>query len=403
MNVFRTSERRGPRLALLGAAALALAAALTACGGKSNAEPASGEAVLQGSQIVFPAGHPQLRLLKLAPARPSSAVDVALSAKLVWNEDRTQRIYPAFAGRVERIAVDVGSSVRPGTVLASLASPDFGSAQADAARAEADQALAQKQLQRQRELLGAGIVAQRDFEQAQADAARAEAEVARARARVRMYGGGTGVNQQLSLRSGVAGIVVERNLNPGQELRPDQSGPGAPALFVVSDPTSLWVQIDAREAEVGTLQVGSVFELEVPAYPRRRFEGRVMALADAIDPLTRTVKVRGIVANADRQLKSEMLATAHVQRRQSDGVVVPASAVLLRGEKHWVFVSPKPGVFEAREVEQGAANAQQVILKHGLEVGEQVVTENALLLDRQMAVAQVGALPAPGASKAAQP
>lgn len=399
MNDFLTSKRR----ALLATATLALAAGLAACNGSPAVEPASGEAVLQGSQLIFPAGHPQLRLLKLEAARPSSAVDVALSAKLVWNEDHTQRLYPAFAGRVDRIGADIGSPVRPGTVLARLASPDFGSAQADAARAEADQVLTQKQLQRQRELLGAGIVAQRDFEQAQADAARAEAEVARARARVRMYGGGSGVNQELALRAGIAGIVVERNLNPGQELRPDQSGPGVPALFVVSDPSSLWVQIDAREGDVGTLQVGSVFELEVPAYPGRRFPGQVTALADAIDPLTRTVKVRGSVANAERLLKSEMLATAHVQRRQSDGVVVPASAVLLRGDKHWVFVSPKPGVFEPREVVQGAAGAQQIILKRGLEVGEQVVTENALLLDRQMAVAQANAQPAPPAPKASQP
>ncbi|MFG6485899.1 efflux RND transporter periplasmic adaptor subunit [Roseateles sp. BYS78W] len=383
---------------LLAAAMAAMTAGLAACNGESTAAPAPAEAVLQGQQLIFPAGHPQLRLLRLEAARPGAAVDVPLSAKLVWNEDRTQRVYPAFAGRVDRIATDIGRSVKPGQVLAELASPDFGAAQADAARAEADHALAAKQLARQRELLAAGIVAQRDFEQAQADAARAEAELARARARVRMYGGAVGpnmgVNQQLSLRAGIAGTVVERNLNPGQELRPDQSGPGVPALFVISDPSTLWVQIDARESEVGTLQPGSAFELELAAYPGRRFEGRVTALADAIDPSTRTIKVRGTVANADRLLKAEMLATAHVQRSAGEGVVVPASAVLLRGEKHWVFVSPKPGVFEPREVQTGATGAQQVVLRRGLEAGEQIVVENALLLDRQLAAAQLSAQPA---------
>ncbi|MDG0832784.1 efflux RND transporter periplasmic adaptor subunit [Roseateles saccharophilus] len=388
------------RLAVL-AGAVALSAGLAACNGESAAAPAAAEAVLQGQQLIFPAGHPQLRLLKLEPARPGGTVDVPLSAKLVWNEDRTQRIYPAFAGRVDRIATDIGRVVKPGQVLAELASPDFGAAQADAARAEADQALTHKQLQRQRELLAAGVVAQRDFEQAQADAARAEAELARARARVRMYGGGSGVNQQLALRAGIAGTVVERNLNPGQELRPDQSGPGVPAVFVISDPGTLWVQIDARESEVGTLQPGSAFELELAAYPGRRFEGRVTALADVIDPSTRTIKVRGAVANAERLLKAEMLATAHVQRAAGEGVVVPAGAVLLRGEKHWVFVSPRPGVFELREVQAGAMGAQQVVLRRGLEVGEQVVVENALLLDRQMAAAQASAQPV--SAKASQP
>jgi cobalt-zinc-cadmium efflux system membrane fusion protein len=383
------------RPALLATATAGLLA-MAGCNSDTSAAPAPGEAVLQGHQLVFPAGHPQLRLLKLEAARPGSAVDLALSARLVWDEDRTQRIYPAFAGRVERIATDIGRAVKPGQVLAELASPDFGTAQADAARAAADQALAAKQLQRQGELLAAGVVARRDFEQAEADAARAEAELARARARVQMYGGGAGVSQHLALRAGIAGLVVERNLNPGQELRPDQSGPGVPPLFVISDPSRLWVQIDARESEVGTLRPGSVFELELAAYPGRRFAGQVVALADTIDPSTRTVKVRGAVDNAERLLKAEMLATAHVQRLAGEGVVVPASAVLLAGDKHWVFVSPKPGVFETREVQVATAGAQQALVRRGLEAGEQVVADNALLLDRQLRIAQ-------SAAKVAQP
>lgn len=382
-----------PRLLAWAAAAL-ICQALSGCGRETTAAPAPSEPALQGQQLIFPAGHPQLRLLKLSPAQPGGAVDVALSAKLVWNEDRTQRLYPAFAGRVERITADLGQPVKAGQVLAELASPDFGAAQADAARAEADHALTRKQLERQRELLTAGVVAQRDFEQAQADAARADAELLRAQARVRLYGGGSGVSQQLTLRAGLAGTVVERNVNPGQEVRPEQGGPGMPALYVISDPASLWVQIDARESELELFRPGRSFELELAAYPGRRFEGRVVALGDAIDPQTRTIKVRGVVGNADRLLKAEMLATAHVARAAGAGVVVPASAVMLKGDKHWVFVSPKPGVFELREVQPSSEGAQQAVLTRGVQAGEQVVIENALLLERQMAVAQAGAQPA---------
>ena len=272
------------RLAPL-ALSLALAGLVGAC--KNNAPPPVPEAaepILRGHQLVFPDKHPQLALLKIVPASAGTAVDLALSAKLVWNESRTQRIYPAFAGRVERIGVDVGEAIKPGTLLAALASPDFGQAQADAARARADQAQARQQLQRQRELLDAGIAARRDYEAAEAEAARSAAELSRTEARIRLYGGGGSVNQQLALRASVAGVVVERNINPGQELRPDQSGPGVPALFVVSDPSTLWVQIDARENEVGAIKVGSKFELEVPAWPapsrwRRRWPGRAAAAA----------------------------------------------------------------------------------------------------------------------------
>jgi cobalt-zinc-cadmium efflux system membrane fusion protein len=152
---------------------------------------------VQGKQLRFPAGHPQLALLPTQAARPATDIVVELPARLVWNEEHTQRIYPAFAGRVGRIDADVGQRVQPGSVLAHLASPEFGQAQADTARAQVDAPM-DKAVQRQRELFAAGIIARKDLEQSEADAARAQAEVARAQARTALYGGSAQVNQQLA-------------------------------------------------------------------------------------------------------------------------------------------------------------------------------------------------------------
>ncbi len=191
--------------------------------------PATPQPVLQGNQLRFPAGSAQLALLRTYAAAPSKAVPVELPARLVWNEERTQRIYAPFAGRILAIKVDVGQAVKPGTPLAELASPDFGQAQADAARAQTDLALSRKTMQRQKELLDAGIVARKEYEQAEAEAQRAATDVARTQARVRLYGSGrsaSAIDQHLNLVAGINGIVVERNLNPGQEVRPDQMRPG---------------------------------------------------------------------------------------------------------------------------------------------------------------------------------
>ena len=299
----------------LTASAAATALVLLAACNEAPAPPPEAPApILQGNQLRFAPNHPQLALLGIATAAPGKAISVELPARLVWNEERTQRIYPAFAGRVMSIKADVGQAVKPGTLLAQLASPDYGIAQADTVKAGADARLTQKSLQRQRELFEAGIIARKDLDVAEADAARSQAEIQRAEARTRLYGGGGGVNQQLALLATISGVVVERNLNPGQEVRPDQSGPGVPALYVITDPTSLWVQIDARESEIGTLKPGATFELIIPTLPGQKFEGRVTAAADYIDPSTRTIKVRGVVANPDRKLKAEMLATAKIER-----------------------------------------------------------------------------------------
>lgn len=377
---------RPTRHAPIAALTLCLLALLAGCQDKT--EPVAGTPlpIIENNQLRYPAGHPQLKLLVTETARQARTFDVELPARLVWNEERTQRIYPAFAGRVSRIVADVGQRVGAGQVLAELASPEFGAAQADTSRAQADAQLAKQALMRQRELFDAGVVARKDLEQAEADAARTQAEVARAQARTRLYGSSAGVNQMLGLRSDIAGTVVERNLNPGQELRPDSSG-NAP-LFVVTDPTTLWVQIDAQEADVRDLRPGAKVQLMVPVLGERPFEATVRAVTDQIDPGTRTIKVRASVANPERLLKSEMLAKVRYARAVGKSVEVPASAVFLRDKEHYVFVQNAPGVFEPRDVKVLVEGAQKVLLSEGLKDGEQVVVQNGLLLARELRIAR---------------
>lgn len=339
--------------------------------------------IVQGHQIRFAPNHPQLALLGTTAATASPSISIELPAKLIWNEDRTQRVYASFAGRVSSIRVDVGQSVSRGQALATLASPEFGTAQADTAKALADVRITQKTLARQQELFAAGIIARKELDAAEADAARATAESARADARTKLYGGThSSAQQQLTLSSNLAGVVVERNLNPGQELRPEQSGVGVPPLFVVSDPSHLWVQIDAKETDMAALKFGANFELVVPSLGNKVFAATIKTVGDFIDPVTRTIKVRGAIANPDRLLKTEMLGTAKLTRKIDGGVLIPAAAALLNGAKHFVFIQGALGMFEPREVELGFEGPKQVLVVSGLSAGELVVSENTLLLAR---------------------
>lgn len=371
--------------ALMPTLGLTLLTLLSACQDKPEPVAAAPLPIIENQQLRYPAQHPQLPLLVTEPARAASQFEVELPARLVWNEERTQRIYPAFAGRVIRMAADVGQRVGAGQVLAELASPEFGAAQADTTRAQADARLATQALQRQRELFEAGVVARKDLEQAEAEATRAQAEVARAQARTRLYGSSAGVNQLLGLRSDMAGTVVERNLNPGQELRPDNAQ--AP-LFVVTDPSHLWVQIDAQEADLRDLRPGAKVQLLVPALGGQAFEATIRTVTDQIDPASRTIKVRATVSNPERLLKSEMLAKVRYARAVGQSVEVPASAVFLRDKAHYVFVQPSPGVFEPRNVAVLVEGSQKMLLAQGLQVGERVVVQNGLLLARELRIAR---------------
>ncbi|MFM2427978.1 MAG: hypothetical protein RL707_1805 [Pseudomonadota bacterium] len=222
----------------------------------------------------------------------------------------------------------------------------------------------------------------------EAEALRAKAELARAQARTRMYGSANTVNQQLGLAATIRGVVVERNLSAGQEVRPDQGGPGNQALFVVSDPTLLWVQIDARESDTASLKPGTKIVLTLPNFTDQTFEAKITAAGDFIDSNTRSIKVRAVIDNTQRLLKAEMLGTARIERKLAAGVLVPASAVQLRGIEHWAYVQTEPGVFEPRRVKLGYEGLLEVLIVDGVQAGELVVKDNSLLLAREFRIAQ---------------
>jgi len=367
-------------------------------------KPPAPQPIVQGQQLRFPAGHPQLALLGTTEAKAAESITLELPARLVWNEERTQRIYPAFAGRVLTLNADIGQSVNAGQVLATLASPEFGAAQADTAKAMADAQVADRALARHQTLFEADVISRKELDLTEADALRARAELARAQARTRMYGSSANtVNQQLGLAATVKGVVVERNLSAGQEVRPDQGGPGNQALFVVSDPSVLWVQIDAREADTASLKPGTKITLTLPNFPGQTFDAKITATGDFIDSNTRSIKVRAVIDNAQRLLKAEMLGTARIERKLTAGVLVPASAVQLRGTEHWAYVQTEPGVFEPRRVKLGYEGLQEVLIVDGVQANELVVKENSLLLAREFRNAQDDAKPHTSATGSAAP
>jgi cobalt-zinc-cadmium efflux system membrane fusion protein len=110
-----------------------------------------------------------------------------------------------------------------------------------------------------------------------------------------------------------------------------------------------------------------------------------------LDPNTRTIKVRGVVANPERLLKAEMLGTARIQRKLAEGVMVPASAVFLRGTSHWVFIQSSPGTFEPKQVKVGYEGAKESLVTSGLSPADVVVSENGLLLAREFRIAEEAA------------
>ncbi len=377
------------------AVAAALAASLAAfsagCGkAHPSAEPPA--PAVDGDTIAFAEGAPQLASFALEPATREAAPPATVTGRLAWDEDATVRVLPPVAGRIVALRGAVGSRVAAGDVLAELSSPDYGQAQADAARAVADFAAATRNRDRAARLFERGAAPRKDLEAADSDLSRARAEASRTSARLTRWGGdpaslldiARGPDQLFRLLAPLPGVIVERNANSGQEVRPDAPAP----LFVVTNPRSLWVWLDVTERDLSLLSPGERLAVRSSAWPGRTFDGHLTLVGDALDPATRTVRARGRVENLDGLLKAEMYVTVEVSAKGAvTAVVVPARAVLGDGATRWCFVESGPRRFLRTKVAVGPERSGKVPVLSGISEGARVVTDGSLLLSSLFASA----------------
>lgn len=351
--------------------------------GDASPEVPAGEALLTRAQL-------QRGGIELAPAAAVDLPDaVTLGGRLAFDDLRVTHVFSPVTGRVTRVLAGPGQRVRRGTPLATILSPDVGSAVADVAKADSDLARARHEYQRQQELFEARAGARKDLEAAESAWRKAEAEADRAREKTRLLGEGRldRVTEEFVLTAPIDGEVVARAVSPGTEVQGQYSGASsAVELFTIGDTSRLWVLADAYEVDLPRLREGDPVEIGVAAAPGRTFRGTIDWISDVLDPQLRTLKVRCEIQNADRVLKPEMYEAVTVKVPGREVVTVPRQALLRVGDDRLVLVAKgeRPGgriAFERRVVlaDEGRADGL-VAVQGGLSGGEQVVVRGAILV-----------------------
>lgn len=355
----------------------------------SHAKPAApvDKPRTQSSRLSLPDEAGQLAFLKLetlvTAALPASE---PMNARLSLADDQTARIFPPLAGRVISLQASIGDTVKAGAPLAILDAPDFGQAIADLRKAEADSSQKIKALSRAEILFQGDALARRDLEAAEADAHASKAESERARLRLaNLAPAGSSIEgQRLVLRAPLAGIVVDRQANPGTEVRPDAPNP----LFVISDLRRLWLNIDLPEKAAALARPGETVNFTLDAYPGIDFVGRVERVGAMVDPATRRIPVRAVVDNSDGRLKPEMFARATLSAPDAPQVVrLPVGALLTGGLSARVFIQVGPRDFERRVVTIARQDAEFAYLapESAVKAGDIVVVRGAMLLASELA------------------
>jgi HlyD family secretion protein len=320
-------------------------------------------------------------------------------------------------GRVTRVPVEKGNLVKPGDLLVQLDDAEARAALAQARSAvaqavarleqvdvvsvqvaseavrQAELRLAQAELKlaRNRTLAEAGSVSRSDLDDAQQVRDLAASQLASARIQASAATTGADRNlaraaleqargaeqaaaarlDNLSIRSPSAGVVTERDVEPGDVVQPGK------ALLVVARDGATQLSVQPDEKNLALLRLGQAATASADAFPSRVFPARVAYIAPAVDLSRGTVEVKLDVDAPPEFLRPDMTVSVNVETgRDPQALVVPAGAVRDPTTDPWALVV-RGGRTVRQAVKLGMRGDGLVQVLSGLDAGEAVVSPAA--------------------------
>ena len=359
---------------------------------KTDASAESSGGVATDSELVRAVTVPaeQLGRLHVEPVAVTSfRPTIQVTGTAQFNADVSTQVLAQISGPVMRILADVGAEVRRGQALALVSSPDFASTVADFRKAQAAYVQTKRVADQNEQLWKNDAIARRDLEQSQTDAASAAADRDAALQQLRALGiddasiaalrDGKDVPElQAAIRAPIDGTVVERLINPGQLLQA-----GSTPAFTIANLSSMWVQANVFESDLGSVQIGDRAEVTTTAAPTP-FVGKVTYIAALVDPATKATAVRVLVPNTRRLLKKDMYVQVTIHgSRERNGVLVPVTSVLRDDDNlPFVFVELPGGknAFGRRQITIGSRVGDRYEVTAGLKAGDRIISEGALFV-----------------------
>jgi membrane fusion protein, copper/silver efflux system len=287
-----------------------------------------------------------------------SGTSLRLTGNVVVNEREERMLTAHFPGRIERLYADfTGRFISQGERLATLYSPEL--------------------MQAQQELIQAAST--KDSQPRLYNAARerlklfnlTEAQINR----IEESGQASATTDIFATRSG---YLTQRAVSEGDYVNTGQT------LFAIFGLSSVWVELDAYENQIGQVRTGQQAKIELAASAGAELNGQVEFVDPFINPQTRTARVRLTVPNPGNLLKPGMLVNATLTGAGEHQLVIPETAVLWTGKRSVVYVKKTQGngfTFEFREIETGARTGDGYHVISGLSEGEEIAVSGVFAID----------------------
>jgi membrane fusion protein (multidrug efflux system) len=258
---------------------------------------------------------------------------------------------------ISALHFDDGDRVKAGAVLVEMMS---GEEHALLEESKARVAEAERQYQRVKSLEASGSASASLLDERRRDIETARAALTATESRL----------ADRLVKAPFDGVVGLRNISLGALVQPGD------VITTLDDDARLKLDFAVPSVFLGTLAPGVEVEARTRAFPDQLFRGTISSLDSRVDPVTRSVQVRALIDNEERLLRPGQLMTVELLRNPRQALMVPESALLHRGEAHFVFVvrAGDEPLVEKRPVEIGARRPGEVEILAGLAAGEQVIT-----------------------------
>jgi HlyD family secretion protein len=292
-------------------------------------------------------------------------------------------------GLVTRVLVEPGQWVQAGQVLAivdrQVQAQQTNQIAAQIRVAESDARLAQNELDRSRALLSRGFVSKADIDRktAQRDGAVARLGVVRAQ-----FGENAARIRRLDIRAPAAGLILDRNVEPGQVV----SGGGATPLFRIAQGGAFELMAQLSEADLARVSLGYRAQI-TPVGATASFPGTIWQIAPIIDPQTRQGTAR-IALPYNRALRPGGFASVKIDSGSIQAPLLPNSAVQSDVKGNFVYIVGPDKKVARRDVQVGNSSDQGIGILSGLDGTEQVVERAAGFLNPGETVEPKRSIPA---------
>jgi membrane fusion protein (multidrug efflux system) len=271
------------------------------------------------------------------------------------NANESIEIQPRISSVIESVSFSEGQNVVAGEVLVHLEDNEIV---AGLALAEASLSESRSLYNRSSSLADTNAISASTLEGLLAQVRVDEAQVQAAKARL----------DNTVIRAPFAGRVGLRRVSPGSFVNTST------VITTLDDVSQIKLDFSVPEAFLTVLSEGMDISAESLVYPDRVFAGTVASIDTRLDPVSRAVRVRAIIPNADGLLKPGMFMSVDLQRDRGLLIVAPEQAIVPEGTKQYVFVVADD-VATKRQVQLGRRIPGFVAIDSGLEAGESVITE----------------------------